>query len=340
MQKGLEGVKMKIGKISNQLLQSVIFDTISYQRPEVIVRPNIGEDCSVLEFNQNENIVLSTDPITGATKHIGKLAVHISCNDVSTSGAEPVGILVTILLPPGSTEDEFKVIMEDITKTAHESNIEIIGGHTEITDAVTRPVVSTTVIGKVKKEDMIATNGALIGQDIILTKWAGLEGTAILANEYEAMLVEALGQEVVEKGKSLGDHLSVVPESKVAHKCGVTSMHDATEGGVLGAVWEVAECANVGITIDRDKILLKAETQQICDVFDISPYRLISSGCMVMTTFNGKQCLEELEKLNIPAEIIGKVTEQGKHIIIDGILEDLMPPESDELYKAFSRPLS
>lgn len=330
---------MKIGKISNELLQSAIFDTISYQRPEVIIRPNIGEDCSVLEFNQNENIVLSTDPITGATKHIGNLAVHISCNDVSTSGAEPVGILVTILLPPGSTEEEFKVIMEDITKAAHESNIEIIGGHTEITDAVTRPIVSTTVIGKVKKEDMIATNGAVVGQDIILTKWAGLEGTAILANEYETMLVEALGQDVVNQAKSLGDHLSVVSESKVAHKCGVTSMHDATEGGVLGAVWEVAECANVGITIDKDQILVRPETQQICDVFDISPYRLISSGCMVMTTFNGAQCLEELKKLNIPAQIIGKVTKQGKYIVVHGILEELIPPESDELYKAFSRSL-
>jgi len=330
---------MKIGKVSNELLQSAIFDNISYQRPEVIVKPSIGEDCSVLEFEENENIVLSTDPITGATKHIGNLAVHISCNDVSTSGAEPVGILVTILLPPGSTEEEFKVIMKDITKAAKDSKIEIIGGHTEITDAVTRPVVSTTVIGKVKKEDMIATNGALVGQDIILTKWAGLEGTAILANEYEDQLVKVLGQQVVDTAKGLADHLSVVPESKVAHKCGVTSMHDVTEGGILGAVWEVAECANVGIIIEKDKIPVTSETRQICDVFDISPYRLISSGCMVMTTFDGKQCLEELEKLDIPACIIGKVTKQGKYIMIDGAKEELVPPESDELYKAFERSL-
>jgi len=326
---------MKIGKISNELLQSAIFDNISYQRPEVIVKPNIGEDCSVLEFKENESIVLSTDPITGATKHIGNLAVHISCNDVSTSGAEPVGILVTVLLPPGSTEEEFEIIMKDISKAAKDSKIEIIGGHTEITDAVTRPVVSTTVIGKAKKEDMIATSGALVGQDIILTKWAGLEGTAILANEYEEKLRGVLGQKIIDQAKSLGDHLSVVPESKVAHKCGVTSMHDVTEGGILGAVWEVAECANVGIIIDKDKIPVRSETQQICDVFNISPYRLISSGCMIMTTFDGNQCLKELEKLDIPACIIGKITKEGKYIIIDGTEEDLAPPESDELYKAF-----
>lgn len=330
---------MKIGKISNELLQTAIFDKMVYERPEVIVRPNVGEDCSVLEFGQDENIVLSTDPITGATAQIGKLAVHISCNDVSTSGAEPVGILVTILLPPGSTEEEFTTIMADVTSSARESNIEIIGGHTEITDAVTRPVVSTTVIGKVKKEHMLATKGALVGQDIILTKWAGLEGTAILANEYAQTLTQRLGRDTVLAGQKLGDYLSVVPESLVARKCDITSMHDATEGGVLGALWEVAECAGVGITIDMGKIPVREETQKICDVFDISPYHLISSGCMIMTTFEGEKCLEELAKLNITATVIGQITKEGKHMITDGIKEEIKPPESDDLYKAFEKAL-
>ncbi len=328
---------MKIGKISNELLQTAIFDKMLYERPEVIVRPNVGEDCSVLEFGQDENIVLSTDPITGATAHIGKLAVHISCNDVSTAGAEPIGILVTILLPPGSTEEEFITIMEDVTKAARESNIEIIGGHTEVTDAVTRPVVSTTVIGKVKKEDMLATKGALVGQDIILTKWAGLEGTAILANEYEEALTKRLGAEVVAAGKKLGDYLSVVPESLVSRKCAITSMHDATEGGILGALWEVAECAGVGITIEMDAIPVTEATQKICDVFDISPYHLISSGCMIMTTFEGEKCLEELANLNITANIIGQITKAGKYMITAGIQEEVRPPESDDLYKAFEK---
>ena len=330
---------MKIGKVSNELLQTAIFDKMLYERPEVIVRPNVGEDCSVLEFGQDEHIVLSTDPITGATQHIGKLAVHISCNDVSTSGAEPVGILVTILLPPGSTEEEFKTIMEDVTNSARESNIEIIGGHTEVTDAVTRPIISTTVIGKVKKEHMLATKGALVGQDIILTKWAGLEGTAILANEYEEALTKRLGKDIVEAGKKLGDYLSVVPESQVARKCDITSMHDATEGGLLGALWEVAECAGVGLTINMDKIPVKEETQKICDVFEISPYHLISSGCMIMTTFEGERCLEELAKLDIAANIIGKVTEAGKYMITDGLKAEIKPPESDDLYKAFEKSL-
>ena len=328
---------MKIGKVSNELLQSAIFDKMLYDRPEVIVRPSVGEDCGVLEFGADESIVLSTDPITGATQHIGKLAVHISCNDVSTSGAEPVGILVTILLPPGSKEEEFKTIMEDVVHSAHESNIEIIGGHTEVTDAVTRPVVSTTVIGKVKKQDMITTAGALVGQDLILTKWAGLEGTAILANEYEDALIKILGKDIVVAGQKLGDYISVVPESKIAHKCGVTSMHDVTEGGVLGAIWEVAQCAGLGVSVDIDKIPVKEETQKICDTFEISPYKLISSGCMIMTTFEGKKCLEELGKLNIAANIIGKITKEGKYLVKDGIKEEIIPPESDDLYKAFQK---
>lgn len=326
---------MKIGKVSNELLQSAIFDKMLPRRSEVVVRPNVGEDCSILEFANDERIVLSTDPITGATQHIGKLAVHISCNDVSTSGAEPVGVLVTILLPPGSSEEEFITIMNEIQVSAHENNIEILGGHTEVTDGVTRPIVSTTVIGKVKKEKMVATRGAKVGQDIILTKWAGLEGTAILANEYEEILAKELGQDIVEAGQELGDYLSVVPESKVASLCGVTSMHDATEGGILGAIWEVAQCAGVGVTINRDKILVKEATQKICDFFNISPYNLISSGCMIMTTYEGEKCIEELSKLNITANIIGTVTKEGKEIIIDGLSQEIEAPESDDLYKAF-----
>lgn len=330
---------MKIGKVSNELLQSTVFDKMIHERPEVKVRPSIGEDCSVLEFDKDDHIVLSTDPITGATQHIGKLAVHVSCNDVSTSGAEPVGILVTILLPPGSSEETFKTIMEDVAISAQESNIEILGGHTEVTDAVTRPVVSTTVIGKVKKEDMIATSGAKVGQDVILTKWAGLEGTSILANEYEELLTNILGKEIVDAGKRLGDYLSVVPESRIANKCGVTSMHDVTEGGVIGAVWEVAQCAGVGVTVNMDHIPVREETQKICHVFDISPYKLISSGCMIITTFDSEKCLKELSELNIVANVIGKITKEGKHMITAGVKEEIVPPESDDLYKAFQKKL-
>ncbi|NLI89649.1 MAG: AIR synthase [Epulopiscium sp.] len=328
---------MEIGKISNDLLQSAIFDKNLHRRSEVKVRPNIGEDCSVLKFNHDEDIVLSTDPITGATKNIGKLAVHISCNDVSTSGAEPVGVLVTILLPPKTSEEEFKLIMDDIIETAHENNIEILGGHTEVTDAVNRPLVSTTVVGKVKEDNMIATNGAIEGQDIILTKWAGLEGTSILAYEYEEILSNEIGREYVMDGQNLGKHLSVVEESKVATKCKVTSMHDVTEGGVLGALWEIAQCANVGVSINLDKIPVKEETRAICDYFGISPYKLISSGCMIMTTFQGEKCIEELSKLNITANIIGKVTSKGQYMVKDGVKKEIEAPSSDDLYKALKK---
>ena len=328
---------MEIGKISNDLLQSAVFNKNLHKRSEVKVRPNIGEDCSVLKFNSDEDIVLSTDPITGATKNIGKLAVHISCNDVSTSGAEPVGVLVTILLPPKTSEEEFNLIMDDIIGTTHENNIEILGGHTEVTDAVTRPLVSTTVIGKVKEENMLATNGALEGQDIILTKWAGLEGTSILAHEYEDILMNEIGKEYVMAGQNLGKYLSVVEESKVAVKCQVTSMHDVTEGGVMGAVWEIAQCANVGVSINLDKIPVKEETKVICDYFGISPYKLISSGCMLMTTFQGEKCIEELSKLNITANIIGRVTKSGQYMIRDGVKKEITPPSSDDLYKAFKK---
>jgi hydrogenase maturation factor len=328
---------MQSGKIPNDILDKEILRQLQYTRPEVKVYPDIGEDCSVVEFEQDMQIVLSTDPITGASNQIGKLAVHVSCNDISSAGAEPVGILVTLLLPLGTTKEEIRELMKDIHDTATKLQIVVLGGHSEITEAVNSPIVSTTVIGKVKKGKLVQTKGATIGDDVILTKWAGLEGTAILANDLEQDLSKHLSGSILQEAKSLMNHISVLKESKIAQEVVVTSMHDVTEGGVLGAAHELAECAKVGIEIDLDKIPILACTQEICNYFDISPYRLISSGCMLLTTPMGKQALEWFSKNNIQAAVIGKIIPEGKHIKTGNDLQILEGPESDELYKALQK---
>ena len=144
---------MEIGKLPNDVLEKIVLSNIKNKRKEVLVRAAVGEDNAIIDFGK-ELCVMSTDPITGATKGIGKLAVHISCNDVATSGAEPLGVLMTILAPPSTTEEDLGKIMKDAGEVAEELNIEIIGGHTEITDAVNRVVISTTVIGKQYREKL------------------------------------------------------------------------------------------------------------------------------------------------------------------------------------------
>jgi len=325
---------MKIGKIPQDILNKCVFNLISNKREEVLLEPSIGEDCSAIKLKDDEVFVISTDPITGADKDMGYLGVYINTNDIASSGAEPIGVMVTILLPPSSKEEQLYNIMEQIDKACSELNIQIMGGHTEVTDAVVKPILSLTAIGKVKKDKLISTSGAKVGQDIIITKWAGLEGTSIIAKDNYDELSQKLSNELLQEAISLDKYLSVIKESIIAKNYEVTSMHDITEGGVLGAIWEVALCSNMGAQVDLDKIPIKNETIAICNYYNIDPYKLISSGCMLMTTHRGNELVKELKKNNIEAAVIGEITENKDKIInVKGNKVELVEPGTDELYK-------
>lgn len=325
---------MKIGKLPNEVLEKIVFSNISYKRNEVLTRAGIGKDCAVLDFGDNVCVV-STDPITGATKDIGKLAVHISCNDVASNGAEPIGLLMTILAPPSSTEEDIKRIMEDANKIASELGVEIIGGHTEVTDAVNRIIVSTTVLGIQLKKNMLNPEEAKVGDKILITKTAGIEGTAIIANELEAKLKGLIPQHLIDEGKSLIDNISVVSEGKICGSIGVPYMHDITEGGVFGAVWETAIATKKGVKINLEAIPLKESTREICNVLGINPFKLISSGSLIVVSPADKidNIQKDLHQNGIESSVIGEITEKDILVEINGELKEIESPDSDELYK-------
>ena len=150
---------MEIGKVPNNILKEIVLGKINHKRNEVILRPRIGEDCCAVDFN-NYICVLSSDPVTGAINEVGRIAVHVSCNDVAACGAEPLGLLVTILAPPGASETDLDTIMMQLSITADSLNVDIMGGHTEITTSVTRFVIVTTAIGKVLKNKLVMSSGA------------------------------------------------------------------------------------------------------------------------------------------------------------------------------------
>ncbi len=328
-------IMFKIGKIPPEILESIVMNPIrqnGVRREDIVLRPKTGEDCSVIDL-QGEMCVVSTDPITGAAKDIGYLAVQINCNDIFSAGAEPVGILLTVLLPENSDESVLEEIMGGALKGAEELGIEILGGHTEVTNAVLKPIVSAAVIGKSRQRKIIQTGSAKMGQDVIMTKWAGLEGTAIIAKEYEEVLLQCLPATVVRSAQGMKDFLSVGRESLVAVGHGATAMHDATEGGVLGAVWEVAECSGLGVELWEEKIPIKEETRLICDAAKIDPLRLISSGTMIITTENGAELVEKLARLDIEAAIIGKITEEERVLVSANERKVLEEPKSDALYQ-------
>lgn len=323
---------MKSGKLNWDDLKGLINNNKSVKRDEVRVRNGVGEDCSVINFGEYECVV-STDPITGAAENIGRLAVHVNCNDVASCGVDPMAILVTILAPENTTFEEINDVMKQINEETSKINVEIIGGHTEITSAVNRIVVSCTVLGKCISGKAVSTAGAQLGDDIVVTKSLALEGTNIIVNDKIDRLKDVLTKEEIEEAKEYINKISVIMEGKVSGEFGVNSMHDITEGGVLGALWELADASNVGFKVYEDRMPITAVTRKVCKVFNIDPLKLISSGSMIITTKNGEELVKLLMKNGINSTIIGNITNDKGILVKELEGEVIVPqPERDELF--------
>jgi len=322
---------MEVGKLNWDDLKQIIDNNKSVVRDDVRIRSGIGEDCSVINFGEYECVV-STDPITGADKNIGKLAVHINCNDIASCGVEPIGILVTILVPPTATIEDIKNIMEEIDEETKKLNVEILGGHTEVTEAVNRIVVSCTAIGKGKAQRAVATSGAKLGDEIVVTKLLCMEGTSIIVNDYLDRVSDVLTHREIEVAKEYVNNISVVNEGRIAGEFGVNSMHDITEGGVLGALWELAEASNLGFKVYNDKMPISDITYKICAKLNIDPLKFISSGSMLITATCGKELADKLNSEGIQATVIGNMTAARGLLVTDEIEKDVLPPTRDELF--------
>lgn len=322
---------MRVGKLNWDELKYIIDNHRGKLRSEVQVSNGVGEDCAIINFG-GEQCVISTDPVTGASENIGKIAVNINCNDIASCGVEPLGILVTILAPPQTELEELHKLMREIHEEACKINVQIIGGHTEVTEAVNKIVVSCTAIGRSSEGTAIGTAGAKVGDFIIVTKELCLEGTAILVNDYEKECSEVLSTIEINEARQYAHSMSVVKEGIVGGQCNVTSMHDITEGGILGALWEVANACNLGFVVEEDKLPITDITKKVCKRFKIDPLKLISSGSMLITSDKPHVVLSKLKELNIKGTIVGKITKENGVIKRGCELFEVEPPEADELF--------
>lgn len=329
---------MKTGKLPEAVLQRSVLRQAGHRREEVIAGPGIGVDCAALQTARDEVLVFSSDPITGTAHDIGRFCIHVTANDLAASGAEPAGVMLTLLLPPSTEEEELRQIMQDCDRTCASLGMEILGGHTEVTDVVRQPVISVTGVGKLRREDLLDPSAIRPGESLIATKWIGLEATAILAREREQELLQRFSLAFVRSAQELDRYLSVVDDARAAKKAGVTAMHDVTEGGIFGALWEMAEAGGVGLEADIRAIPVRQETIEICEYFRVNPYQIMSSGCMLMAAPDGTAVVEALRQAGIEAAVIGHTTPGPARILRNG--EDvryLDKPQRDELYKALER---
>ncbi len=329
--------KLKAGKLDTELLERIVFRHVKHRREEVLVRPGVGEDCATIDFGPYE-CVMSTDPITAAVSEIGRLAVHITCNDIASNGVEPLGIMLAVMLPVGTTDEEIEDIMMQAAEVAESLGVEIIGGHTEITPAVNRPVIVSTAIGKTVSGGSQRAQAMRPGDCILMTKYAGLEGSGIIASDFERRLKEILTEEELAEAKALLKQVSVVKEGIAAGSVGTAGMHDITEGGVLGAIWELCEISDTGVELNLSEIPVKEVTRKICDYFEIDYLRLISSGCMMIVAHPEKKeaIMNAVEKSGVPIACIGTVKAHSEGRVLrleNGMKMEIIPPASDELYK-------
>lgn len=324
---------MATGKLPNEVLDKLLKNNIKTNRKEVLVGAQVGMDTAQIDFGENVCVV-STDPITGASANIGSLAIDISVNDVSTSGADSIGVLVTILAPVGSTVDEIENIMKDASNRARDLNVQIIGGHTEITDAVNKFIVSTTVIGKINKKNIIKHKSVEFGDYIYMTKYMGLEGTAILASDKKNQLKGTLSDKELKEAQNLFNSISVKKDGMTAIKSEVHYMHDVTEGGIYGAIYEAYQGINKGVEIIKEDIPVLDVTKKIAKYFDINPYRLISSGSMLIIARSNTNIENDFKLAGIKLTKIGEVKGDKPLIIENKEAKEIEPPTKDELYNA------
>lgn len=334
---------MKTGKVSGSVLKRSVFRQLKTKRSEVASGAAAGEDCAVLNVYSGETL-LSTSPVTVSGTDMALYGIHSAVNNIAACGGQPVAVLLTILLPDNCEESELKNLMKQAEKTCSELQIEIAGGHTEVTDAVNRIMLTVTAVGYRKNADAEAENSvasssmsagtARPGAELVMTGWAGLEGTSIAAKKTEKKLLERFPAYLVEEARNFDRYLSVIPEAAVAAKSGVWAVTDVSKGGVFGALWKMAELSGVGLEIDLKKIPIRQETVEICNFLDLNPYELVSGGSLLIAAENGNDLVEAMEKTGIRAAVIGKTTDGNDRVIRNGEEKRFLEPaKTDEIHK-------
>jgi len=331
------------GKVPTEVLQKIVFKNLGAKRGDVVLSSSIGEDAAIVKAG-NQVLAISSDPITGAEEWLGWLAVHVNANDVATRGVQPRWFNSIILLPKNSATELIEKICTQMDKAARQLDVAIVGGHCEVTPGIDHPIVTGCAIGVADHGKYVTSGGARIGDKIILTKGAGIEGTAILASDRQTELLDFFDKSFLNKAENFFEKISVVKDAITAFRTGgVSAMHDPTEGGVAGGLHELADAANVGFQVYEKKILVPDETRRICQHFCVDPLQLISSGSLLVVAEESKtaEILDSLSRNGVQASMIGEVVEPtlGRTLVTKaGEKTVLVRPASDHLWKALAKP--
>ena len=308
------GLPLPHGKLPNELLAGYLRG-LAAADPSVLVPAGIGEDVTALDIGDADTLVAHGDPITLSSRDLAEYVVLVNANDLAASGGVPRWLLTTVLLPAGTTASQALALLADLGEAAASSGITLVGGHTEVSDAVTRPVISATMLGTLRRADLRDKRKVLPGDQVILTKALAVEGTALLAEEFGERL-RALGMSAHELDacRALLSRLSIVPEARLASGfAGVRAMHDVTEGGLATALRELTVACAHGIVVHHERVPVLPETRRLCELLEVDPLGLIASGSLLVCCRpdESEALLRALDDEGIAASVIGEVSERG-----------------------------
>ena len=333
---------MKTGKVSESILKRSVLRQIKTKREEIISGAVLGGDCAIFSLSslaeqgalatcmQESAVLTDAFPDVWPAVTMEDL-ITVCANNLAVGGANPFAMLVTLLLPQEMEEPELKSLMAQAQAACKKFEMQIAGGQTLTTQTVNAPVAVITGYGVTSMKP----GKAKPGQDVIITKWVGLQGTSYLAKRYKEGLCSRYPAYYIEEAASFDKYLSIIPEAAVAAKSGVGAMHDISKGGVFGALWELAESAGVGLDIDLKKIPLKQETVEVCEYCNVNPYELMSGGSLMITTFEGEALLHALNEAGIEACIVGCVTDSKERILRnEDEIRYMDRPAQDSIYGA------
>lgn len=327
---------MKIGKVSQTVLKRSLLKPLQFKREEAIFEPSIEEMCYGVACGEDEQLLVSGTVLYGNEKELGVFALAQVLNDLATRGAKMVGASVHIMLPPYAYESRLKSMMENIERAGSAHNVQIMCAKAEVSPVIQSAIVYLNGVGVIKKGEIMCSRHGKANEDIVLLKWIGFEGTIRVMNEKEEELAKRFVPTFLNQVRQMECQIFSEKEVELAQKHGASAMHQITGGGILGALWEMSEAANVGLEVELKKMAIRQETVEICEYFHLNPYQLTSVGSILIFTANGEELVRKYEELGIQATLLGRTTVDKAKVILGGEEKRFLDrPAMDELLKLY-----
>lgn len=328
---------MKIGKVSQTVLKRSMLKPLQFHREESIIEPSVEEMCYGVTCKEDEELLISNAVLFGDEKDLGVFAMAQVVNDLATRGAQAVGISVHIMLPPYAYESRLKAMMEYIERAGSAHAIQVLCAKAEVSPVISKAVVHMNGVGVLKKGELIQSSKGSAGQDIVLLKWIGLEGTFRAMREKEEELLKRFVPTFLSQIRQMEPEVFSADAIAIAKEHGASAMQQITSGGILAALWEMAEASDVGMEVDMKKMAIRQETVEICEFCHLNPYQLTSAGSVLIFTERGEELVQRYEELGIQATLLGRTTADSERVILGGEEKRFLDrPAPDELLKLYN----